>query len=249
MSARFAVLQFPGSNCDQDCFHVVRDIFKQEVRYVWHQDTKLFSDEIILVPGGFSYGDYLRCGAIAKVSPIMKEMKKAAEQGQLIIGICNGFQILCEAGLLPGALLRNRKLHFMSRFVHLRVERTDSHFTSVYQKNAVIRMPIAHGEGSYFAEPKLLEELEANRQILFKYCDFKGQLSESSNLNGSCHAIAGICNKEGNVLGMMPHPERASDLMLGSSDGRGIFESLLNARLAFSSSFSISSTQHALGIR
>jgi phosphoribosylformylglycinamidine synthase subunit PurQ / glutaminase len=225
---KFVVLQFPGSNCDSDCHRAVGEVLQQPVRFAWHKDTRIDADETIIVPGGFSYGDYLRCGAIARFSPIMKSVKEAAERGQKIIGICNGFQILCEAGLLPGALVRNRKLHFICQHVNLRVESNETAFTTAYQKGQILNIPIAHGEGCYVAEPDVLTELKANNQILFRYVDALGQPSDAANPNGAAENIAGIRNKQGNVLGMMPHPERACEALLGSVDGLPLFQSLLN---------------------
>jgi phosphoribosylformylglycinamidine synthase len=218
---RFAVVQFPGSNCDQDCVHALR-VLGQEARLVWHQESRIDPDEGVILPGGFSYGDYLRCGAIARFSPIMKSVKAAAERGQVVVGICNGFQILCEAGLLPGALTRNEGLHFRCEPIHLRVETPASRFTSGYVTGQVLRIPIAHGEGCYRAEPKVLEEMEARQQILFRYCDAEGRVTAEANPNGSSQNIAGIRNRAGNVLGMMPHPERACEPEMGGLDGKGI---------------------------
>jgi len=218
---RFAVVQFPGSNCDQDCVHALRGL-GQEARLVWHQETQLEPDEGVILPGGFSYGDYLRCGAIARFSPIMQSVKAAAERGQVVVGICNGFQILCEAGLLPGALTRNEGLHFRCEPIHLRVETPASRFTSGYVTGQVLRIPIAHGEGCYRAEPKVLEKMEARQQILLRYCDAEGRVTAEANPNGSSHNIAGIRNRAGNVLGMMPHPERACEPEMGGLDGKGI---------------------------
>lgn len=218
---RFAVVQFPGSNCDQDCVHALRTL-GQEARLVWHQESHLDPDEGVILPGGFSYGDYLRCGAIARFSPIMQAVKAAAERGQVVVGICNGFQILCEAGLLPGALTRNEGLHFRCEPIHLRVETPASRFTSGYVTGQVLRIPIAHGEGCYRAEPQILEELEARQQILFRYCDGEGRVTAEANPNGSSLNIAGIRNRPGNVLGMMPHPERACEPEMGGVDGKAI---------------------------
>jgi phosphoribosylformylglycinamidine synthase len=224
---KFVVLQFPGSNCDSDCYRAAGEILKQPVRFAWHKDTRIDADETIIVPGGFSYGDYLRCGAIARFSPIMKSVKEAAARGQKVIGICNGFQILCEAGLLPGALVRNRKLHFICEHVKLRVETNETAFTSHYQKGQILNIPIAHGEGCYVAQPDVLADLKANGQIVFRYVDAQGEPTDDANPNGAAENIAGIRNKEGNVLGMMPHPERACETLLGSSDGLPLFQSLL----------------------
>jgi phosphoribosylformylglycinamidine synthase subunit PurQ / glutaminase len=226
---RFGVLQFPGSNCDQDCLRVIRHVMKEEALYLWHKDSDLQDVDCIIVPGGFSYGDYLRCGAIARFSPIMKEVKKFAADGGMVIGICNGFQILVEAGLLPGALLRNRSLKFRCETVYLRVENSDTAFTCKAKKGQVLRIPIAHGEGNYFAEPKTLAELKKNNQITFRYCDAEGNVSDEVNPNGAIENIAGIVNSAGNVLGMMPHPERASESVLGSEDGRIIFDSIIHS--------------------
>jgi phosphoribosylformylglycinamidine synthase subunit PurQ / glutaminase len=226
---RFGVLQFPGSNCDQDCLRVIRHVMKEEALYLWHKDSDLKGVDCIIVPGGFSYGDYLRCGAIARFSPIMKEVKKFAADGGMVIGICNGFQILVEAGLLPGALLRNRSLKFRCETVYLRVENSDTAFTCKAKKGQVLRIPIAHGEGNYFAEPKTWAELKKNNQIAFRYCDAKGNVNDEVNPNGAIENTAGVINSSGNVLGMMPHPERASESVLGSEDGRIIFDSIIHS--------------------
>ncbi|MDD2710165.1 MAG: phosphoribosylformylglycinamidine synthase subunit PurQ [Verrucomicrobiae bacterium] len=225
---RFGILQFPGSNCDQDCLHVLGPVLGQDAFYLWHKEDDLRQADCVVLPGGFSYGDYLRCGAIARFSPIMREVKKFAERGGLVIGICNGFQILVEAGLLPGALLRNRTLKFRCETVHLRVENNRTPFTNMCQPGQILRVPIAHGEGSYFADPQTLAEIQKNNQVAFRYCNEKGQINDASNPNGSVENIAGIVNARGNVLGMMPHPERASEGILGSEDGRVIFESILH---------------------
>ena len=219
---------FPGSNCDDDCRYVLEEVLKQKVRMVWHQERDLSGLDCVVLPGGFSYGDYLRCGAIARFSPIMKEVTSHAKKGKPVIGICNGFQILLEAGLLPGAMLRNTTLHFICRPVYLRVETRETPFTGGLKERAVLTLPIAHNEGNYFADSATLSELRENHQIVFRYCDEKGTLQEEANPNGSLEHIAGICNRKRNVLGMMPHPERASESMLGSSDGQAIFESLLS---------------------
>lgn len=224
---KFAVIRFPGSNCDQDCYHVLNDVLKQDVRYVWHKDTHLEKDEIIILPGGFSYGDYLRCGALACFSPIMAAVKEAAARGQLVLGICNGFQILCEVGLLPGALVRNRDLHFICENTFLRMETNDTPFTSRYTKGQTLRIPIAHGDGCYMAEDSIVEALEKNNQIVFRYADADSKISPAANPNGSTRNIAGICNETRNVLGMMPHPERACEELLGETDGLDLFQSLI----------------------
>ena len=226
---KFGVVVFPGSNCDQDCVHVLKDVLKQDVVTLWHQDTSLKGVACVVLPGGFSYGDYLRTGAIARFSPIMQSVSAFARGEGLVIGICNGFQILLEAGLLPGAMLRNTSLRFICRFVHVRVERTDTPFTNQLRTGQVLRLPIAHNEGNYVAEPKALKAIREHRQVLFRYCDANGEMTEGANPNGSTEAIAGLLNASGNVLGMMPHPERASEPELGSVDGRLVFESLIEA--------------------
>lgn len=216
---RVAVIVFPGSNADVDMFNAVEDIMGAPVDYVFHNETDLSPYDIILLPGGFSYGDYLRCGAVARFSPVMEQVKKAAEQGKLIMGVCNGFQILTEAGLLPGALLRNRTLKYRCKLVELRVENNDTPFTRDYQKAEVIQIPIAHGEGNYYCDPQTLKQLQENNQIVFRY--------QGENPNGSIDDIAGIRNERGNVLGMMPHPERAVHEWMTSDDGKRIFTSIL----------------------
>jgi len=226
---KFAVIQFPGSNCDQDCLRAINDLDGASAEYVWHKDSSLSGYDAVVVPGGFSYGDYLRCGAIARFSPIMSAVTQAAAEGKLVIGICNGFQILCETRLLPGALVRNRDLHFICEHVHLRVERVDSPFTNKLAAGAALRIPIAHGEGCYFADDATLNELRAENRILLRYADAQGKVTEAANPNGSKENIAGICNSTRNVFGLMPHPERACEARLGSTDGRGIFESMITA--------------------
>src|SRR3954449_10815869 len=222
----FAVIQFPGSNCDQDCVAAINGLDGMRAEYVWHKQTSLDDFDAIVLPGGFAYGDYLRCGAIARFSPIMQAVTSDARAGKLVLGTCNGFQILCEAGLLPGALVRNRSLKFRSRPVHLLVGRADTAFTGEYEPGQVLQVPIAHGEGCYFADPDLLDELEANGQVVFRYCTADGLVAPAANPNGSARAIAGIINAEGNVLGMMPHPERAVEPLLGPTDGLGLFRSV-----------------------
>ncbi|MCM3268879.1 phosphoribosylformylglycinamidine synthase subunit PurQ [Paenibacillus elgii] len=217
----FAVLVFPGSNCDIDCYKAVEDTIGQPVDYVWHTETDLSKYDCILIPGGFSYGDYLRCGAIARFAPVMNALVKAAEEGKYILGICNGFQILLESGLLPGGMLRNRSLKFRCHAAMLQVENTNTPFTSDYAKGELINIPIAHGEGNYYCDEATLAELKANNQIVFRY-------EPGNNPNGSVDDIAGICNRAGNVLGMMPHPERAVHELLGSADGRKMFTSILS---------------------
>lgn len=223
----FGILQFPGSNCDQDALRVLRNVFQVSARYVWHKDTAIEDLDAIIVPGGFSYGDYLRCGAIARFSPAMKAVKQAADRGVLVLGICNGFQILCESGLLPGALVRNRQLKFACEYVNLRVETNESPFTRLARPGAVWRIPIAHGEGCYFASPEILESLRKNNQILVRYASADGSITPAANPNGSLENIAGVCNAKRNVFGLMPHPERATEKILGSEDGRHIFESMI----------------------
>jgi phosphoribosylformylglycinamidine synthase len=218
---KFAVIVFPGSNCDVDCYKAVEDTIGQPVDYVWHTETDLSGYDCILLPGGFSYGDYLRCGAIARFAPVMNALVKAAEEGKFILGICNGFQILLEAGLLPGAMLRNRSLKFRCHPAALRVETTRTVFTSDYARGEILNIPIAHGEGNYYCDEATLVELKASDQIVFRYV--------GENPNGSVDDIAGICNKAGNVVGMMPHPERAVSALLGSEDGKRMFTSVLNA--------------------
>ena len=226
---KLGVVVFPGSNCDRDVVWVTQGLLNQPTRMIWHEDSDLSDIDVVIVPGGFSYGDYLRCGAIARFSPVMQATIKHAEQGKLVLGICNGFQVLTEAGLLPGALVRNRDLHFVCDRVPLKVERSVLPWTQSYQIGEVITLPIAHGEGSYYADADTLKSLEENGQVLFRYCNAEGKSDQSSNPNGSLNHIAGICNRQGNVLGMMPHPERASDPRLGGVDGRRLFEGMLGA--------------------
>jgi phosphoribosylformylglycinamidine synthase subunit PurQ / glutaminase len=224
---KFGVLVFPGSNCDRDVAAVTSGILQLPTRMIWHEETDISDLDVVVIPGGFSYGDYLRCGAIARFAPVMKSIKEHAAKGKYVLGICNGFQILTEAGLLPGALVRNRDLHFICDRVPLRLERNDLAWTSAYTEHQTVTLPIAHGEGCYYADADTLKSLEDSNQIVWRYCDRQGNVTESSNPNGSMHNIAGICNREGNVLGMMPHPERAADAILGSTAGKGLFESLL----------------------
>ncbi len=226
---KFGILVFPGSNCDHDCYYVIKHVLNCEAEFVWHKEKELKDFDVIIIPGGFSYGDYLRTGAIAKFSPVMKAVKKFAKNGRLIIGICNGFQILLEAGLLPGAMLRNRSLKFICKDIYIKVENTNTPFTNKCADKKVLKMPIAHAEGSYFANSVTLSSLIKNQQIIFRYSDKSGNITDSANPNGSAENIAGICNKEGNILGMMPHPERCAEAMLGNDDGRLIFESILNS--------------------
>lgn len=225
---KFGVLVFPGSNCDRDVETVTAGLFKQPTRMVWHQETDISDLDLVVIPGGFSYGDYLRCGAIARFSPVMKSVVEHANSGKLVLGICNGFQILTEVGLLPGALIRNRDLHFICDRVTVKVENTQLTWTKAYQPEQIVTLPIAHGEGRYYAEEDTLKRLEDNKQVVFRYCGEKGDLDEKSNPNGSLNNIAGIINQEGNVLGMMPHPERASDPILRATDGAKLFASLIS---------------------
>jgi len=222
----FAVLQFPASNCDQDAIHAVR-LLGHSARYVWHKENCLGDAEAVIVPGGFSYGDYLRCGAIARFSPVMQAVKQFADNGGLVLGVCNGFQVLTEAGLLPGALVRNRDLQFHCEHIFLKTATIDSPFTNKIPPGKLLRVPIAHGEGCYFADEEPLAKLKANNQILWRYCDANGNLTDKANPNGSLLNIAGVCNERRNVAGLMPHPERASEEILGSADGRLIFESMI----------------------
>ena len=228
---KFGVVQFPGSNCDADAFHAVSAIVRQPVEFIWHQSENLAGCDAVILPGGFAFGDYLRTGAIARFSPVMKAVERFAHGGGLVLGICNGFQILLEAGLLPGAMMRNQGLRFLCRQVHIRVEATDTPFTSAASRGQVLEIPIAHMEGNYFCEAAELAELERNNQIIFRYVRPDGGEGDArdneANPNGSLHAIAGICNRERNVLGLMPHPERAVELGLGSADGLVIFRSLV----------------------
>jgi phosphoribosylformylglycinamidine synthase I len=224
---KFGVVTFPGSNCDYDAYKAVVESFGEEAVYIWHKDHDLQDADVIILPGGFSYGDYLRAGAIARFSPVMREVAAHAKSGRPVIGICNGFQIACEAGLLPGALLRNESLMFVSDAVYLRVDNADTMFTSEYESGQVLRIPVAHGDGRYTADESTLDDLEQSGQVVFRYVGRDGAVAPYANPNGSMRSIAGIVNREGNVLGMMPHPERALDPLLGSADGRGFFESIL----------------------
>jgi phosphoribosylformylglycinamidine synthase len=226
---KFAVVVFPGSNCDHDAYHAVKHVLGQEAEFVWHKDTGLKGADVVVLPGGFSYGDYLRTGAIARFSPIMRAVSDFADTGGPVIGICNGFQVLLEAGLLPGAMLRNRGVKFQCEFVHVRVEQTDTPFTSACRQGQVLRMPIAHGEGNYYAEPDVVDRLERQRQVIFRYTTAGGVASDEGNPNGSLHHIAGICNERRNVVGLMPHPERACELAVGSADGLVVFESVVKS--------------------
>ena len=223
----FGVIVFPGSNCDRDVVLVTSQLLGQPTRMIWHQDTDISDIDVIVIPGGFSYGDYLRCGAIARFSPVINSVIDHAKAGKFVLGICNGFQVLTEVGLLPGALIRNRDLHFICDRVPLKVERNDLPWTQGYSSGEIITLPVAHGEGRYYGSEDTLKALEDNQQVLFRYCSATGEVNPESNPNGSLNNIAGIVNRQGNVLGMMPHPERAADSMLGATDGKILFEGLL----------------------
>ncbi|MEO6394013.1 MAG: phosphoribosylformylglycinamidine synthase subunit PurQ [Pyrinomonadaceae bacterium] len=229
---KFGVVVFPGSNCDHDAYHVVSKHVGQPVDFIWHKDTDLSGYDALIVPGGFSYGDYLRAGALARFSPVMTAVADFAAKGGFVLGICNGFQILCEAGLLPGALIRNRGLHYVCAHINIRVENSDSFYTTALKPEQVLRIPIAHGEGNYVCDDATFDELVDQGRILFRYCEPDGSITDASNPNGSRDNIAGITNRAGNVLGMMPHPDRACEEMLGSNDGRDIFRSLTAAMAA-----------------
>ncbi len=226
---RFGVVVFPGSNCDHDTHYAAGEMMGQEARLIWHKESSLGDVDVVIVPGGFSYGDYLRCGAIARFSPIMKDVVRFAKNGGLVLGICNGFQILTEAGLLPGAFLRNNTLRFACKYVHLRVENNHTRFTTACRKGEVLEIPIAHGDGNWFAEESVVQNLVDRDRIVFRYSSASGEISESSNPNGSVLNIAGIINEEGNVMGMMPHPERASDPVLKHTDGQKVFQSIIQS--------------------
>lgn len=225
---RFGIIVFPGSNCDHDCYHVLKHVLTQDVRFIWHKERELGSLDAVILPGGFSYGDYLRTGAIARFAPVMEEVIRFAHAGGIVIGICNGFQILCEAGLLPGVLMRNAHLRFASQQVYLKIQNQDSRFTRGIRQ-PVLKMPIAHGDGNYFAPPEVVQRLHANNQILFRYCTPHGEIIDEANPNGACDNIAGLINETGNVMGLMPHPERAAEALLGSDDGLQIFTAALRA--------------------
>ena len=232
---KFGVIVFPGSNCDHDAYHVISKHVGQPVDFIWHKETDLSRFDAVIVPGGFSYGDYLRAGALAQFSPVMKAVKEFTAEGKFVFGICNGFQILCEAGLLPGALMRNENLHFICKHVDIKVENSHTPFTSELEEGRILSIPIAHAEGNYTCDDETFQQLEENGQTVFRYCNKAGEADKRSNPNGSRANIAGICNLDRNVLGMMPHPERACEILLGSSDGREIFRSLTNtiSSLAF----------------
>ena len=224
---KFGIVVFPGSNCEHDCYHVVKHVLRQEASFLWHKDRTLSRADCVILPGGFAHGDYLRCGAMAKFSPIMETVARFAAEGGPVLGICNGFQILTEAGLLPGALIRNRTLHYLCQDIHLRTESTDSPFTRGIPTGRVLKIPVGHGEGCYYADAKTLKRLELEGRIAFRYCDPKGKLTEESNPNGSLMSIAGVLNERGNVLGLMPHPDRCAEAILGNEDGRLLFESVI----------------------
>ena len=226
---KFSVVVFPGSNSDHDAFYAASRVIGEQAELIWHKDTDLKGADVVILPGGFAHGDYLRTGAIARFSPIMSAVKAFAERGGPVLGICNGFQVLLEAGLLPGAMVRNDRIKFVSHMVPVRVEQTDTPFTAACASKQVLNMPIAHGEGNYYAAPDVLAELEKNRQVIFRYVDGAGEIGAASNPNGSLNSIAGICNRERNVVGLMPHPERATELSLGSADGRAVLASAVKA--------------------
>lgn len=228
MSKKIGVIIFPGSNCDHDAYHAMKHVMNAETTFLWHKEKEIGDLDLVIVPGGFSYGDYLRSGAIARFSPIMEAVQDFAKKGGPVLGICNGFQILLEAGLLPGAMLHNEKLRFVCKNIHIRVENNETLFTSSLDKGSVLTIPVSHGEGNYFIDDNGLSELKENNQVVFRYSDVDGNLTEEANFNGSIDSIAGIINKQGNVLGMMPHPERAMEPLLGLSDGITFFESLFD---------------------
>ena len=226
---RFGIVVFPGTWSDTDCYHAVNGVLGQEAEYVWHQQTSLVNYDCIILPGGFSFGDYLRPGAMAGLAPIMDAVKDYADSGRLVIGICNGFQILCESGLLPGALLRNERLEYRCQWTNLRTERADTPFTLACQPGQVLQVPVSHGEGNYYADSATLDRLDAEGRVLFRYCDTSGEITEAANPNGAARNIAGIINSKGNVLGMMPHPERCCEEVLGSADGKLLFQSIVDS--------------------
>ncbi len=227
MPVRFAVLVFPGSNCDHDAYHAAKHVMGQEARFVWHKEASLGEADVVVIPGGFSYGDYLRSGAIARFSPVMQDVVRFANEGGLVLGVCNGFQVLCEAGLLPGALMRNASLRFGCKDVYLRVENAQTPFTNAMTEGQSLLIPVAHGEGNYHADAETLDRLEAEGRVVFRYATAEGEVTGAANPNGSARGIAGIVNEAGNVLGMMPHPERCVEGLLGSADGALVFQSLI----------------------
>ena len=226
---KFGIVIFPGSNCDHDVYHVAKHVLGHEAAFLWHKDDSFAGVDCIVLPGGFAHGDYLRTGAMARFSPIMKSVEAFADRGGMVFGICNGFQILCEAGLLPGALVRNAGLQYICRDVYLRCDRQDTPYTGRIKPGTVLKIPIGHGEGCYFAPDHVIQELEKKRQVVFRYCDPKGEVTADANPNGSLHAIAGVCNEKGDVLGMMPHPDRCAEEVLGRADGRRMFDSIVHA--------------------
>ena len=227
---KFGVVVFPGSNCDFDTLHALREVLKQDAVFLWHKDHDLKGADCIVLPGGFAHGDYLRSGAIAKFSPLMREVGEHAARGGLVLGICNGFQVLLELGLLPGAMLRNKNLKFLCQYVTLRVENEKTPFTRLSRKGQLLHIPIAHFDGNYYAPPDVLDEVERNGQVVLRYADEQGRLTEEANVNGSLRSIAGLVNKAGNVMGLMPHPERAVEALLGGTDGRVLLESIIRGR-------------------
>ena len=229
MALTFGVIVFPGSNCDHDAYHAAKHVFDQDARFIWHKEPSLGDVDVVVVPGGFSYGDYLRAGAVARFSPVMQDVVRFANDGGLVLGICNGFQVLCEAGLLPGALMRNQHLRFACKTTWLRTERTDTPYTSTLEQGQLLEVPIAHGEGNYYASDDVLDELEAEGRVVFRYADASGRVIPEANPNGSARNIAGIVNEGRNVLGMMPHPERCAESILGRSDGAHIFRSIIQS--------------------
>ena len=226
---KFAIVVFPGSNCDHDAHYAAEHVLGQDAELIWHKDTSLRGADVVVLPGGFAHGDYLRTGAIARFSPIMQEVRRFADAGGPVLGICNGFQVLLEAGMLPGAMLRNASLHFHCEHVYVKVEQTDTPFTLACPPGRALRIPVAHGEGNYYAEPDVMTRLDKNRQVVFRYVDASGQRTAAANPNGSLNNIAGICNEGRNVVGLMPHPERACELAVGSADGLILFESVVQA--------------------
>jgi len=226
---KFGIVVFPGSNCEHDVYHVAKHVLGHDAAFLWHKDSAFTGVDCVVLPGGFAHGDYLRCGAMARFSPIMGAVKQFAERGGMVFGICNGFQILTEAGLLPGALVRNAGLRYICRDVHLRTERQDTPFTARIKPGTVLRIPIGHGEGCYFAPDAVLQEIEKKRLVVFRYCDEAGEVTAAGNPNGSLHGIAGVCNEKGNVLGLMPHPDRCAEEVLGNADGRRMFDSIVHA--------------------
>jgi len=226
---KFAVVVFPGSNSDHDAYYAARHVLGQEAEFIWHKDTSLQGADVVVLPGGFAHGDYLRTGAIARFSPIMREVNRFAAEGGPVLGICNGFQVLLEAGLLPGAMLRNRSVKFLCEHVFVKVEQTDTPFTIACRQDQVLRIPIAHGEGNYYAEPDVIDRLERQRQVIFRYTTSSGEVTDAANPNGSASNIAGLCNEGRNVVGLMPHPERACELAVGSADGLVVLESIVKA--------------------